>query len=593
MPKNLNIADDPVSLRKQAERRLSAQPTKPAPNQTDADAVRQLHELEVHQIELEMQNEELEAARSKLEALLEKYTDLYDFAPVGYLTLDRAGDIREANLTVASLLGIARSALVNRRFGLFVSPADRPGFAAFLEQVFARGARETCEVQLLVEDHPPVDVRMRANIFEAEATCRLAVADITEFKRAERDRLIMNKLESTGILAGGIAHDFNNLLTVIVLNLELAQRLIPPDSPGGIVGTATPPEAGNIIPRVGELARHLEEATQTSLLARGLTAQLVTFAEGGAPVRRATFLSGVIQESIRPALSGSSVRCEPSLAEDLWAVEVDAGQIGQVIRNLVQNAREAMPAGGLVFVRAENVELGEQEQPPLPAGDYLRVTIADQGDGIPPEVLPKIFDPYFSTKERGDQKGMGLGLTICHSIIQKHGGAISLKSEVGVGTTFHVYLPAVRSLSGESLTAGPAGEPRHGKVLVMDDEEGVRKAVGLTLWGLGHTVELAENGELAVTAYNQAKTQGHPFDVVLLDLTVRGGMGGQETLQELLKLDPTVKAIAMSGYVQDPVILEPERYGFKSALEKPFDIGELREIISRLLGSSPGRPSEP
>jgi CheY-like chemotaxis protein len=259
---------------------------------------------------------------------------------------------------------------------------------------------------------------------------------------------------------------------------------------------------------------------------------------------------------------------------------------------LVQNAREAMPAGGVVFVRAENVVLGEQVQPPLPAGDYVRVTIADQGVGIPPDMLPKIFDPYFSTKDRGSQKGMGLGLTICHSVIQKHGGAIVVKSEVGVGTTFHVYLPAVRNLSGESRATVPAVEPRHGKVLVMDDEEGVRKAVGLTLWGLGHAVELAENGELALAAYNQARSQGHPFDVVLLAVTVRGGMGGQETLQGLLKIDPTVKAIAMSSYVQNPVMLEPERYGFKSALEKPFNLGELRETISRLLGSSPDRPTE-
>lgn len=571
MPKHLNIADDPAALRQRAEQRLSAQPTKPAPNRTAADAVRQVHELEVHQIELEMQNEELEAARSKLESFLEKYTDLYDFAPVGYLTLDQAGDIHEANLAGASLLGVARSALVNRRFGLFVSPADRPAFNTFLEQVFASGPGEPCEVRLLVEGQPPVEVRLRANIFEGETTCRLAVTDITANKRAEADRLIMNKLASTGILAGGIAHDFNNLLTVVLLNLELAQQLIPPGA---------------------ELAQYLEEAKRTSLLARSLTAQLVTFAEGGAPIRRATFLAGVIQESIRPALSGSNVRCEPSLAEDLWAADVDAGQIGQVIRNLILNAREAMPTGGVVFVRAENVELCVQTPPSLPTGEYIRITIADQGAGIPPEVLPKIFDPYFSTKQRGQQKGMGLGLTICHAIVQKHEGALVVKSEVGVGTTFHLYLPAAQNLGGEPKAAVPVGAPRHGKVLVMDDEEGVRKAVGLTLWSLSHAVELAENGEKAVEAYTAAQRLGRPFDVVLLDLTVRAGMGGEATLQALLRLDPSVKAIAMSGYGQDPIILEPERHGFKAALEKPFNVGELRELVSRLLGSSPRSMTE-
>ncbi len=329
MPRKPHTVEDPAALRQRAERHLDDQRMNPTVQQTADDAMRQLHELEVHQIELQMQNEELEAARSKLEAFLEKYTDLYDFAPVGYLTLDRAGDIREANLAGASLLGVARSALVNRRLGLFVAPADGPAFATFLEQVFASGPREQCEVRLLVEGQPPVDVRLRANIFEAETTCRLAVTDITENKRAEADRLIMNKLESTGILAGGIAHDFNNLLTVVLLNLELAQQLVPPGPPGGIIDTATPPAAGSVIARGEELAQYLEEAKQTSLLARGLTAQLVTFAEGGAPLRRPTFLAGVIQESIRPALSGSNVRCEPFLAGDLWAAEVDAAQIEQ------------------------------------------------------------------------------------------------------------------------------------------------------------------------------------------------------------------------------------------------------------------------
>ena len=185
----------------------------------------------------------------------------------------------------------------------------------------------------------------------------------------------------------------------------------------------------------------------------------------------------MIQESVRPALSGSRVRCEFSLAEDLWPAEVDEGQIGQVIRNLVLNAREAMPQGGVVSVRAENVVLGSHENPSLPPGDYVRVSIADQGGGIAKEVLPKIFDPYFSTKQRGDQKGMGLGLTICHAVIQKHGGAIAVESEVGVGTTFHLYLPASRKLpaEGESIRCR-RGLPRHGRILVMDDEEGVRKA---------------------------------------------------------------------------------------------------------------------
>ena len=222
---------------------------------------------------------------------------------------------------------------------------------------------------------------------------------------------------------------------MILLNLELAQTLIPPGE---------------------ELAHRLEQAKQAALTAGGLTQQLITFATGGAPVRKPTRLSGVIQESVRLALSGSRLRCDFSLAEDLWPAEVDAGQIGQVIRNLVLNAREAMPEGGVISVRAENVVLGPQENPSLPPGDYVRVSIADRGGGIAKEVLPKIFDPYFSTKQRGTQKGMGLGLSICHTVIQKHGGAIAVESEPGVGTTFRLHLPASRKLLQEEKASVPA-----------------------------------------------------------------------------------------------------------------------------------------
>ena len=558
------ISDDPAELRRRAEMRLSGKQTKTSPNRIHADSERQVHELEVHQIELEMQNEELREAREAMEALLEKYTDLYDFAPVGYLTLDQQGVICEANLAGASLLGMARSALMNRRFGHFVSSADLPNFDTFLQKAFSSKVRQGCDVTLKVEGRPPLEVELEAIAFESGQACRMAVTDITQRKRAEADRLILNKLESTGILAGGLAHDFNNLLTVILLNLELAQRLNLPDE---------------------KLACYLDDAMEACSAAGSLTAQLVTFAKGGAPVRKAMLLSGLIQESVQPALSGSNVRCEFSLAEDLWVAEVDAGQIGQVIRGIVLNAREAMPQGGMVLVRAENAVLSAQEQPSLAAGEYVRISIADQGTGIAKDALPKVFDPYFSTKHRGDQKGMGLGLTICHAVVQKHGGAIAVKSEGGVGTTFDIYLPAARKVRAGEKAPAPAVVPRRGRVLVMDDEKVVRKVLGLTLNGMGHEVELAEDGRAAIEAYKKANSLGRHFDVVILDLTVSGGMGGQEAIQELLKIDPDVKAIAISGYVDSPVILEPERHGFKGAVPKPFDVDTLQEILARVMGS--------
>jgi len=558
MKKNPNPPADAAELRRRAEDRFQTRERNPQ------SAQRLVHELKVHQIELEMQNEELREAREAMEALLEKYTDLYDFAPVGYLTLDQQGVICEANLAGASLLGMARSALMNRRFGHFVSSADLPNFDTFLQKAFSSKVRQGCDVTLKAEGRPPLEVELEAIAFESGQACRVAVTEITERKRAEAARLILNKLESTGILAGGLAHDFNNLLTVILLNLELAHRLNLPDE---------------------KLACYLDDAMEACSSAGSLTAQLVTFAKGGAPVRKAMLLSGLIQESVQPALSGSNVRCEFSLAEDLWVAEVDAGQIGQVIRGIVLNAREAMPQGGMVLVRAENAVLSAQEQPSLAAGEYVRISIADQGTGIAKDALPKVFDPYFSTKHRGDQKGMGLGLTICHAVVQKHGGAIAVKSEVGVGTTFDIYLPAARKVRAGEKAPAPAVVPRRGRVLVMDDEKVVRKVLGLTLNGMGHEVELAEDGRAAIEAYKKANSLGRHFDVVILDLTVSGGMGGQEAIQELLKIDPDVKAIAISGYVDSPVILEPERHGFKGAVPKPFDVDTLQEILARVMGS--------
>jgi two-component system, cell cycle sensor histidine kinase and response regulator CckA len=412
-----------AELRHRAEQRLRAQQAGTGQAPPSADPKRLVHELQVHQIELEMQNEELQKARVEMEAALEKYTDLYDFAPVGYLTLDREGTIREANLASARLLGIERSRLVKQRFGLCVSEADRPAFNAFLTRVFDSKTKAFCEVTLLNKAKPPVEVRVEAAVAASGRECRAVLEDITQHKRAEEDRLTLNKLESTGVLAGGLAHDYNNLLMAILLNLELAQTLIPPGKP---------------------LADILERAKQAALESGGLTQQLLSFAKRGAPTRKPTRLSGVIQESVRLSLSGSQVQCVFSLPEDLWLTEVDAGQIGQVIRNLVLNARQAMPEGGAISVRAENAVLGPQESPVLPPGEYVRVTITDRGGGISKELLPKIFDPYFSTKERGAQKGMGLGLAICHAIIRKHGGAIAVESELGVGTTFRIHLPASR-----------------------------------------------------------------------------------------------------------------------------------------------------
>lgn len=391
--------------------------------------------------------------------------------------------------------------------------------------------------------------------------------DLTASKEAESDRLVLGKLESTGVLAGGIAHDFNNLLTTILLNLELARF-------------SGDPKAA-VMPRV-------EAAEKAAQAARSLTQQLITFAQGGVAVVRTLEISPLLRESALLALSGSAVRSEFDLAPDLAPVAVDEGQIGQVIRNLVLNAREAMPKGGVITVRGRNVTLKAGEVSNLPAGDYVRISVIDQGEGIAPEVLSKIFDPYFSTKRRGTQKGMGLGLTICHSVIQKHNGAITVESAPGQGTTFHLHLAAARpagpAADASSPAAGPVVTGRTGRVLVMDDESTIRETVGETLAKLGHRVELTSDGQAAVAVFAQAQAQGEPFDAVLLDLTIPGGMGGLEALRAMQALDPAVQAVVMSGYTNDKVMHGYAAAGFKAALAKPFNSEMLVEALQPIFG---------
>lgn len=385
--------------------------------------------------------------------------------------------------------------------------------------------------------------------------------DISALKQAEEDRLVLGKLESTGVLAGGIAHDFNNLLTAIVLNLNLARY-----------------NQGSIDDRLS----YVKSAEKAALAARGLTQQLITFAKGGASVVGLSDIKELLNDAVPLTLSGSNVKAEMSIQEALWSAEVDAGQIGQVIRNLVLNAREAMPDGGVVRVTAENVVLDSGAVRGLDAGEYLRIEIADEGEGIAREDLAKIFDPYFSTKQRGPQKGMGLGLTICHSIILKHRGSLTVDSVPGQGTTFRIHIPATRSKvdqSADSVPPFPVRAEAPSRILVMDDEETVRDTVERTLQEMGHIVRSFKDGESAIDGYTNASKYGGDWDIVLLDLTIPGGMGGRETLNALKKINANVRAIVMTGYSNDEIMSNYATEGFKAVLTKPFTADALKTVI--------------
>ncbi|MHB9133205.1 MAG: hybrid sensor histidine kinase/response regulator [Armatimonadota bacterium] len=382
----------------------------------------------------------------------------------------------------------------------------------------------------------------------------LVFRDITSRRRVEQELRKADKLESIGILAGGIAHDFNNILTAIVGNLSLAKLNIVPEDP---------------------IYQRVEDAEKASMRARDLTQQLLTFSKGGAPIKRMCSITELLAEVSSFALLGSNVKCERQFQDGIWPVEVDEGQISQVISNMIINANQAMVSGGVITISIENQEIEEQEPLPLVPGSYVKITIADQGIGVPPENLAKIFDPYYTTKSMGS----GLGLATSYSIIQHHGGCIHVTSELGVGTTFSIYLPASPSGYLPAFEKEEAPLISKGKVLVMDDEEIVREVVVNMLNALGYEASGAHNGEEALNLYEQSYLAGHPFDVVIMDLTVPGGLGGKETVKLLLEIDPHARAIASSGYSNDPVMARCQEYGFCAGIAKPYKLVDLARVL--------------
>jgi PAS domain S-box-containing protein len=396
----------------------------------------------------------------------------------------------------------------------------------------------------------------------------LIFRDITEKQKIENNLQKAQRLESIGVLAGGIAHDFNNILTAIMGNISLAKTVMNPRD---------------------DAYELLIKAEKATMRAGDLTQQLLTFSKGGAPIIETTSLTGLLKDSISFTLRGSKVRCEYNIPDDFWQVEIDEGQISQVINNLIINAEQAMTEGGTIKICCGNIAPGERIGLPLEKRKYVEIIIKDDGPGIPKEYLDKIFDPYFTTKE----KGSGLGLASTFSIIKKHNGHICVESEVGTGTAFYIYLPASpqkipqeRKRDNDVFIKKEVKKKPHlskGKILVMEDEECVREVVVTMLDRISYKVTAVADGNAAVEQYKMAKENADPYDVVIMDLTVPGGMGGKEAMEKLLEFDPGVKAVASSGYTEGPTITDFKKHGFCGFVAKPYNIQELSRVVRELI----------
>lgn len=466
------------------------------------------------------------------------------------------------------VLGYSFSEMVARNFFDFVHPEERDS----LSESFHDHVKTLQEMDMVCRMHTKEGewrwFESHIHPFRTSLGTVVGVIvtrDITERKRLEDERMRAVKLESVGLLAGGIAHDFNNILTSVFANVGLAKI---------VTAKHTLPAGETVIER-------LAAAEKACLRARDLTKQLLTFAKGGAPVISTTSIASIITDTIQFALRGSAVRCSIQIPEDLWPAEVDEGQISQVLQNLVINGDQAMPEGGTIVVKAENYAMASPEPLPLKPGRYVKILVTDNGIGIPHIHLPKIFDPYFTTK----QKGSGLGLATTYSIVKRHEGYITVSSSLGKGTCFTLYLPASSTSPSRTDEADEDLIQGTGNILVMDDEEEIREVLRTMLHHLGFQVEVTDEGQHAVSLYTRAFQEGTPYVAAILDLTIPGGMGGKETLRRIREQHPEAHVIVSSGYSNDPVMANAAHFGFSGVIAKPYNLVDLSKVLRRILGN--------
>lgn len=498
----------------------------------------------------------------------ERYRHLFDSNPIPTMAYDlQSLAFLAVNNAAVAHYGYSREEFLSLTINDLYAIEDIPEVLRILSRL-DQGAKQSGTWRHLLKDTSMIEVDITSDLIMLGGNRAhvILAQDISERKKNEESLLKTQKLESLAVLAGGLAHDFNNLLTAILGNIALAKLEAPPNHES--------------------ILKYLNDAEKTAGRAQSLTLQLLTFSQGGAPLKKVFSLTQVIEDSAGLALSGSQSLPRITIPEDLWPVEADEGQIGQVLHNLIVNAAQSMPDGGIITVSAQNCVLAANNAHALTPGNYVSVSITDRGTGIPEAHLPKIFDPYFTTR----QKHSGLGLATCYSVIKRHQGHITVESVPGKGSTFSIFLPA---RSAAVLPAKPQAAGLmcgSGRILVMDDEEIITDVTSVILARLGYEVVCAQDGAEAVALYEKALLEKQPFSLVIMDLTIPGGMGGKEAVLKLRELDPAVKAIVSSGYSNDPIMADFKENGFCGVVAKPYSLKQLSDTVHAVLS---GRSSAP
>jgi len=471
-----------------------------------------------------------------------------------------SGEIHDVNNSACEHLQYDREDILNKNIRDLIPIKSVPGIEKMISDItFEQTGKMTFEADLNRRDGTsfPAEINVSRVKFINDLHVVAVARNLTKRKKMEEELLKAEKLESIGILVGGIAHDFNNILTAAMGNISLARM----DAEAGKDNT-----------------KLLFEAEKALNRATNLTYQLLTFSKGGAPLKRTADIVEAIIESASFALRGSNVICKYNIADDLYYADFDRGLISQVINNLVINADQAMPDGGTINIICENITLDEDSELPLNQGVYIKISIVDNGTGIPDDIKKNIFDPFFTTKPNGS----GLGLSSTYSIVKNHQGFIQVDSSMDSGTRFDIYLPTSDKVIKKVISKDKTDIKGSGNVLVVDDEKPIRNISKIILKGFGYKVETAKDGETAKKIYKKAIESNKPFDLVILDLTIPGGKGGKDIITELTAIDPNVKAVVSSGYSTDPVMANYREYGFVGRLEKPFRVDTLGRMIKEI-----------